>query len=54
MFSEEKDDSLIELMSAAFMNSNAPHELNNLKDLLANKDLDWEMILEFLKGESEE
>lgn len=54
MFSEEKDDSLIELMNAAFMNSNAPHDLKNLKELLANKDLDWEMILEFLKGESEE
>lgn len=54
MFSEEKDDSLTELMNAAFMNSNAPHDLNNLKELLANKDLDWEMILEFLKGESEE
>ena len=54
MFSKQEDHSLIELMKAAFMNSNAPHDLNNLKELLANKDLDWEMILEFLKGESEE
>lgn len=54
MFSDAKDDTLITMMNAAFVDSNNPNDLSQLRDLLSNKDMDWEMIMEFLKGESED
>ena len=54
MFSDKADDTLISMMKAAFIDSNSPNGLTNLKKALANKDMDWEMILEFLKGDSDD
>ena len=54
MFSDTADDTLISMMKAAFIDSNSPNGLTNLKKALANKDMDWEMILEFLKGDSDD
>ena len=54
MFSDAQDDTLITMMKAAFVDSNNPSDLSQLRDVLSNKDMDWEMIMEFLKGESED
>ena len=54
MFSDAQDDTLITMMKAAFVDSNNPNDLSQLRDVLSNKDMDWEMIMEFLKGESED
>lgn len=54
MFSDAQDNTLIKMMKAAFVDSNNPNDLSQLRDVLSNKDMDWEMIMEFLKGESED
>ena len=54
MFSDAQDNTLITMMKAAFVDSNNPNDLSQLRDVLSNKDMDWEMIMEFLKGESED